>query len=193
MAPPAPGCAHLSGTTPTPVGGDGHQHGTPRQRAATAIAPIVKELIYTIHSQGRGWQSTSAERCVCDVKSCSEGPRFGSGIAIDIRKVPGTALKNQTTGKVVYTPPEGQARLRDLLANCERFLHDDSDLDPLIRMAVGHYQFEAIHRSRTATAGPGAFSICCSWWNRGCWTSPSSISVAPSSSGGPSNIACLIT
>lgn len=67
------------------------------------------------------------------------------GIAIDIRKVPGTALKNQTTGKVVYTPPEGQERLRNLLANWERFLHDDSDLDPLIRMAVGHYQFEAIH------------------------------------------------
>jgi Fic family protein len=67
------------------------------------------------------------------------------GIAIDIRKVPGTALKNQTTGKVVYTPPEGQDRLRALLANWERFLHDDSDLDPLIRMAVGHYQFEAIH------------------------------------------------
>src|SRR3990170_955389 len=67
------------------------------------------------------------------------------GIAIDIRKVPGTALKNQTTGTVVYTPPEGQDRLRDLLANWERFLHDDSDLDPLIRMAVGHYQFEAIH------------------------------------------------
>jgi Fic family protein len=45
----------------------------------------------------------------------------------------------------VYTPPEGQDRLRDLLANWERFLHDDSELDPLIRMAVGHYQFEAIH------------------------------------------------
>ena len=67
------------------------------------------------------------------------------GIAIDIRKIPGTALKNQTTGKVIYTPPEGAARLRDLLANWERFLHDATDLDPLIRMAVGHYQFEAIH------------------------------------------------
>lgn len=67
------------------------------------------------------------------------------GIAIDIRKVPGTALKSQATGTVVYTPPEGQDRLRDLLANWERFLHDDSDLDPLIRMAVAHYQFEAIH------------------------------------------------
>ncbi len=67
------------------------------------------------------------------------------GIAIDVRKVSGTTLKNQSTGQVVYTPPEGQDRLRDLLANWERFLHDDSDLDPLIRMAVGHYQFEAIH------------------------------------------------
>jgi len=67
------------------------------------------------------------------------------GIAVDIRKTPGTALTNQSTGKIVYTPPEGQDRLRDLLANWERFLHDESDLDPLIRMAVGHYQFEAIH------------------------------------------------
>lgn len=67
------------------------------------------------------------------------------GIAIDIRKVPGTALTNQTTRKAVYTPPEGEERLRGLLANWERFLHDATDLDPLIRMAVGHYQFEAIH------------------------------------------------
>ena len=67
------------------------------------------------------------------------------GIAVDIRKTPGTALTNQVTGKVVYTPPGGQDRLRDLLANWERFLHDGSELDPLIRMAVGHYQFEAIH------------------------------------------------
>lgn len=67
------------------------------------------------------------------------------GIAVDVRKVPGTALTNQATGKVVYTPPEGEDRLRSLLANWERFLHDDTDLDPLIRMAAGHYQFEAIH------------------------------------------------
>ena len=67
------------------------------------------------------------------------------GIAIDIRKVPGTALRNQRTGKVVYTPPDGEDRLRGLLANWEQFLHNATDLDPLIRMAVGHYQFEAIH------------------------------------------------
>lgn len=67
------------------------------------------------------------------------------GIDIDIRKVPGTALSNQATRAVVYTPPHGQEHLRSLLANWERFLHDETTLDPLIRMAAGHYQFEAIH------------------------------------------------
>lgn len=65
--------------------------------------------------------------------------------AIDIRRTPGTQLVNDATGKVIYTPPEGERRLRDLLANWERYLHAPSDVDPLIRMAVMHYQFEAIH------------------------------------------------
>ena len=59
--------------------------------------------------------------------------------------LPGTALKNSATGEIVYTPPEGETLLRDLLANWERFLHNETTLDPLIRMAIGHYQFEAIH------------------------------------------------
>jgi len=67
------------------------------------------------------------------------------GIDVDIRRIPGTTLMNETTGQVVYTPPEGEAVLRALLANWERFLHDSTDVDPLIRMAVAHYQFEAIH------------------------------------------------
>jgi len=46
---------------------------------------------------------------------------------------------------VIYTPPSGEAKLRDLLANWEKFLHNETEIDPLIRMAVGHYQFEAIH------------------------------------------------
>lgn len=67
------------------------------------------------------------------------------GVDMDVRRTPGTQLANDRTGEIVYTPPEGEARLRDLLANWERFLHNQTDLDPLIRMAVGHYQFEAIH------------------------------------------------
>ena len=49
------------------------------------------------------------------------------------------------TGEIIYTPPVGEALLRDKLANWERFIHDARDIDPLIRMAVAHYQFEAIH------------------------------------------------
>ncbi len=67
------------------------------------------------------------------------------GADMDIRRTPGTQLANDRTGEVIYMPPEGEAHLRDLLANWERFLHNATDLDPLIRMAVGHYQFEAIH------------------------------------------------
>jgi len=64
---------------------------------------------------------------------------------MSVRKVPGTQVVNEATREVIYTPPVGEALLRDLLANWERFLHEESELDPLVRMAVAHYQFEAIH------------------------------------------------
>ncbi len=64
---------------------------------------------------------------------------------MQIRRVPGTELSNSTTGEVIYTPPEGEAVIRGKLANWERFVHDEIEIDPLIRMAVAHYQFEAIH------------------------------------------------
>ena len=67
------------------------------------------------------------------------------GVEMSVRRIPGTALANHVTGEVVYTPPEGEGRIRDLLANWERFLHEEETIDPLVRMAVAHYQFEAIH------------------------------------------------
>ncbi|MGZ8570383.1 MAG: Fic family protein, partial [Bacteroidia bacterium] len=62
-----------------------------------------------------------------------------------IRNVPGTQLKNPATGKVVYTPPEGEEIIRAKLKNLEDFLNTEDKTDPLIKMAIGHYQFEAIH------------------------------------------------
>ncbi|MBL3528954.1 MAG: Fic family protein [gamma proteobacterium endosymbiont of Lamellibrachia anaximandri] len=64
---------------------------------------------------------------------------------LDIRKVPGTRLANARAGEVIYTPPEGESLLRDKLANWEQFLHQQDEIDPLVRLAVAHYQFEAIH------------------------------------------------
>lgn len=65
--------------------------------------------------------------------------------AMDVRKVTGTALRNGSNGEVIYTPPEGEQLIRDKLANWEKFIHYNEDLDPLIILAVAHYQFEAIH------------------------------------------------
>ncbi len=65
-------------------------------------------------------------------------------LQMDVRKVPGTALKN-SAGEIVYTPPEGEALIRDKLGNLEKFIHAEDGLDPLVKLAVMHYQFEAIH------------------------------------------------
>lgn len=64
---------------------------------------------------------------------------------MDIRRIPGTALASTASGAVVYTPPVGESLLRDKLASWERFVHGEDGLDPLVRMAAAHYQFEAIH------------------------------------------------
>lgn len=63
-----------------------------------------------------------------------------------IRNSPGTVIANPNTNKVIYTPPEGEKLIRNLLRNLETFIHSDNDdLDSLIKMAVIHYQFESIH------------------------------------------------
>ena len=66
-------------------------------------------------------------------------------VDLDVRRVPGTALAHQPSGNIIYTPPEGENVLREKLSNLEAFLHADDEIDPLIKMAAAHYQFEAIH------------------------------------------------
>ncbi len=62
-----------------------------------------------------------------------------------IRVTPGTTLSN-TQGEVIYTPPSGETVIREKLANLEKFINEeDESIDPLIKMALMHYQFEAIH------------------------------------------------
>lgn len=75
------------------------------------------------------------------IKICSQI----KAVNMDIRKVPGTVIANQTTKETIYTPPAGEDVIRNLLSNWEKFIHAEDDLDPLIKMAIAHYQFEAIH------------------------------------------------
>lgn len=61
-----------------------------------------------------------------------------------IRVTPGTTLSNNQ-GEIIYTPPSGEMIIREKLANLEQFINEESEIDPLIKMALLHYQFEAIH------------------------------------------------
>jgi Fic family protein len=64
-----------------------------------------------------------------------------------IRKIPGTALKNEQTDEIVYTPPQDHTEIVKLMNNLEQFINDDTmyNVDPLIKMAIIHHQFESIH------------------------------------------------
>ena len=66
-------------------------------------------------------------------------------VELDLRSEPGTTLKNRLSGEVIYTPPVGQKLLQEMLDNWADFMHRSTDIDPLVRMAVQLYQFEAIH------------------------------------------------
>ncbi len=63
------------------------------------------------------------------------------------RKLPGTSLKSSATGETIYTPPQDTIEINKLMSNLERFINDPSicDYDPLIKMAIIHFQFESIH------------------------------------------------
>lgn len=65
-------------------------------------------------------------------------------IELDVRQTTGTKLSG-ANGEAVYTPPEGEQILRDKLSNLEKFIYENDGVDPLIKLAVMHYQFEAIH------------------------------------------------
>ncbi|MGC5246111.1 Fic family protein [Gordonia sp. DT219] len=87
-------------------------------------------------TQDRGLTASTAS-AVCSTIKARE-MRF--------RAIPGTRIANPGTGEVIYSPPEGRDLIADKLTEWERFVHNDVDsLNPLVRMAAAHYQFEAIH------------------------------------------------
>jgi Fic family protein len=64
---------------------------------------------------------------------------------LSVRTMPGTRVANRKTGEPIYAPPEGEELIRRLLDNLSEYLYGHDDTDPLIKMAVAHYQFEAVH------------------------------------------------
>lgn len=117
-------------------------------RAFTAstsqIDPVTKEVLRYRQALWEGFNKLSRRplfstnmliRVVQTIKEEDAG----------IRTVGGTVIGNRRTGEVIYTPPEGEDVIRRKLKELEGFVHAEDALDPLIKLAMIHYQFEAIH------------------------------------------------
>lgn len=109
----------------------------------SAEDPAVKEALRYRGALYDGFRSLKDRPLTTNtaIRICSQI----KNVEMQIRRIPGTALHNTATNQVIYTPPEGEAVLREKLSNWERFIHERTEIDPVIRMAVAHYQFEAIH------------------------------------------------
>ena len=113
------------------------------ERPDNRAEPATREALRYRTALYQGYRSLDA-RPLC-TRTAVEVCTTIKGIDMDIRRIPGTALTNDVTGETIYTPPEGETRLRELMSNWEWFIHNHEQIDPLVRMAVTHYQFEAIH------------------------------------------------
>lgn len=108
-----------------------------------AADPATKEALRYRRALFEGVRKVQAGKISVD--TAIEVCRTIKGEKLDLRKDPGTMLRNMATGDMIYTPPQGQELIREKLENWQTFLGARDDLDPLIRCAVQHYQFEAIH------------------------------------------------
>ena len=91
--------------------------------------------------EGCQWIETEAFSVDIALKVCS----IIKGDQVLLRDREGTKLIGELSQKIIYTPPEGRDRIHLQLDNWAEYLNASSSVDPLIRMAVAHYQFEAIH------------------------------------------------
>ena len=110
-----------------------------------AINPAAKEVRHYIQALRVGYKLVKqtgllTTNHLIEIQSALEKNRAG------LRKLPGTALKNNR-GETVYTPPQYHRTIVALMRDLERFINDDAvfDADPLIKMALIHHQFESIH------------------------------------------------
>jgi len=105
--------------------------------------PVSKEVAHYVDGLDIGFQQVRQDglltlKTILEIQATLEGNNAG------FRRTPGTVLKNEQTGETVYTPPSPEL-IPDMMATLERFIHSDDELDPLVRMALIHHQFESIH------------------------------------------------
>ena len=108
--------------------------------------PASKEVSYYVQAVKKGF-SLISKRNLLTVSDILQIHKVLEHNNAGFRKLPGTALKNQSTGETIYTPPQEHEVIVSLMSNLEQYINDDSlsDVDPLVKMAVIHHRFESIH------------------------------------------------
>ena len=112
---------------------------------AADLSPHTKEVL---HYRDALWHGMNAirKRSFLSTKLAIDLVNIIKLNKAGIRNLPGTTLQNPETKETIYTPPQGEGLIRRKMANLGKFCNDSSsDLDPLVRVGVAHYQFEAIH------------------------------------------------
>ena len=116
------------------------------QLADDSAKPAAKEVSRYMDALHVGFASVRRTQLIT-VNQIIEIQRTLEQNDAGFRKLPGTALRNRDTGEVVYTPPQDHGVIVRLMTDLEGFINDPARLsaDPLIKMAILHYQFESIH------------------------------------------------
>lgn len=130
--------------------------------------PATKEALRYRSAMYQGYQGLKSAPLT--TRTAVDVCRAIKAVDIDISKGLGTELMNDSTGQIVYTPPQGERVIRDLLSDWERFLHNCDDIDPLIRMAVMHYHLKQFIHLLTVMAEPDEYLTCFFSLSKACWT-----------------------
>lgn len=112
----------------------------------TLIGAATKEVLFYREAINEGFKLVRNKNILAlnDIKRIQEVLEQNSA---GFRTTPGTQLKRSSDGAVIYTPPQDGQRIMELMSNLEQFINDDElcPIDPLVKMAIMHHQFESIH------------------------------------------------
>ena len=112
----------------------------------TLIGAATKEVLFYREAIKEGFKLVRNKNILAlnDIKRIQEVLEQNSA---GFRTTPGTQLKRSSDGAVIYTPPQDGQRIVELMSNLEQFINDDElcPIDPLVKMAIIHHQFESIH------------------------------------------------
>ena len=112
----------------------------------TLIGAATKEVLFYREAINEGFKLVRNKNILAlnDIKRIQEVLEQNSA---GFRTTPGTQLKRSSDGAVIYTPPQDGQRIVELMSNLEQFINDDElcPIDPLVKMAIIHDQFESIH------------------------------------------------